>query len=502
YDQRVPPDVVSARHFDNWWRKARHHTPDLLTLSLPDLLADSGAIDEADSFPQVWTSESPGAGGRDLALSYAFDPGSAADGVTIDIPLKTLNQARPEEFSWHVPGLRAELITELIRSLPKDIRRQLVPAPDVARQVLERAGDRAGADDVRDTVAAELRKLRGVRVTADDFDMDKLPSHLRISFRIVDDSRVLATGKDLSALQRRLQPRLRSALSARAGSLTRTGATAWDFGTLPKVYTDGDVRAYPAVADAGTAVDVRLFETEAAARAAMRAGTRRLILLSARSPVKDIAARLSTGQKLALSGNPHGGVAAMFADAVDCAADGLIADAGGPAWDAAGFAALSDKVRGGLYAATWEIVSDTEEILRRATAIGARLDSLCSPALAPAADDLREQLRGLVYPGFLTAAGSRRIRSIPRYLRAMEYRLDRLPDNPGRDAQQMETAQRAEDAYRDALAVLPPAARSGEAAREIRWMLEELRVSLFAQTVGTAGPVSERRIRAAIERLS
>src|SRR5215472_1035184 len=169
-----------------------------------------------------------------------------------------------------------------------------------------------------------------------------------MTLRVTDGGRVLATGKDLAALQRQLRPKLRATLSARAGSLTRTGATTWDFGTLPRVFTDGDVKAYPALADAGSAVDVRLFETEPAARAAMRAGTRRLILLGARSPVKDIAARLSTPEKLALSHNPHGGVAAMFADAVDCAADVLIADAGGPAWDAAGFAALAEKVRSGL----------------------------------------------------------------------------------------------------------------------------------------------------------
>ena len=440
-------------------------------------------------------------------MSYAFEPGSETDGVTIDIPLDTLNQARPEEFSWQVPGLRHELVTELIRSLPKTLRRELVPAPSVAAEVLARLGLDSGAPapdgDIRDVLAREILALRGVRVPPEAFDLDKLPAHLRIRFRVTgDDGRVLAAGKDLAALQRQLRPKLRATLSARAGSLTRTGATTWDFGTLPQVFTDGDVKAYPALADAGGAVDVRLFETPAAARAAMRAGTRRLILLGARSPVKDIAARLSTPEKLALSHNPHGGVAAMFADAVDCAADGLIADAGGPAWDAAGFAALAEKVRSGLHAATWDVVTHAEEILRRAHAVEVRLDAVRSPVLAPAADDIREQLRGLVFPGFLAATGSGRLRAVARYLRAIEHRLDKLADNAGRDAQQMEVVHRAEDAYRDALAALPPAARASDAARDIRWMLEELRVSTFAQAIGAAGPVSERRIRAAIEHLS
>jgi ATP-dependent helicase HrpA len=192
----------------------------------------------------------------------------------------------------------------------------------------------------------------------------------------------------------------------------------------------------------------------------------------------------------------------MFADAVDCAADGLIADAGGPAWDAAGFAALAEEVRAGLYAATWEVITQTDEILRRSHAIEARLDSASSPALTPAADDIRGQLRGLVYRGFLTESGTGRLRAIARYLRAIEHRLDKLSDNAGRDTQLMAMIHAIEDDYRDTLDTLPRAARASEPARTIRWQIEELRVSLFAQAIGTAGPVSERRIRAAIEHLN
>jgi ATP-dependent helicase HrpA len=522
YDARIPADVVSARHFDAWWKKARHVTPDLLTLTLTDLLSEDAAAHDFGAYPEVWTSASPGAAGdgqrMPLPLSYAFEPGGEADGVTIDIPLNTLNQARPEEFSWQVPGLRQELVTELIRSLPKALRREFVPAPDVAREVLAGittpapapdatpapAPDAtpAPAADIRDVLSRELFRLRGVRVPPDAFDLDKLPSHLRITFRIVDHSRVLATGKDLAALQRQLRPKLRATLSARAGALTRTGLTSWDFGELPQVFTDGEVKAYPALADAGASVDIRLFETPAAARAAMRAGTRRLILLGARSPVRDIAARLTTAQKLTLSHNPHGGVAALFADCVNCAADGLIADAGGPAWDAASFARLADAVRPRLHAATAEVVTWAEEILRAAHAAEVRLGELRSPLLESAAADIRAQLGGLVYPGFLADAGTARLSALTRYLRAVERRLDKLADNPGRDAQQMAVVHRVQDAYRSALAALPPAARSGQPARDIRWMIEELRVSLFAQTLGTPVPVSERRIASAIEHLN
>ena len=505
YDARVPADVTSARHFDAWWKRQRHQTPDLLTLTLDDLLSAEAAELDSAAYPEVWTSETPGAavaGQRALSLSYAFEPGTDTDGVTIDIPLSTLNQARPEEFSWQVPGLRQELITELIRSLPKALRRELVPAPDLAREVLARLEGTTPAGDIRDVLSRELLRLRGVRVPADAYDLDKLPAHLRITFRIVDNGRVLATGKDLAALQRQLRPKLRATLSARASALTRTGLTTWDIGTLPQVFTDGEVKAYPALVDNGDAVDVRLFENPETARAAMLAGTRRLILLGARSPVKDIAARLTTAQKLALSNNPHGGVAALFADAVNCAADGLIADAGGPAWDAAGFERLAADVRPRLHAATHEVVTWAEEILRAAHTAQIRLGELRSPVLEPAAADIRDQLAGLVYPGFLAATGTRRLPALARYLRAIQYRLDKLPDNPGRDAQQMAVAHRVEDAYRDALAALPAARRSSGAAREIGWQIQELRVSLFAQTIGTQGPVSERRILTAIEHLT
>ena len=570
YDARVPADAVSARHFDTWWKQARARTPDLLTLKLEDLLSSAANELDVGAYPEVWTSASPGFSGdgqgAGLALSYAFEPGSESDGVTIDIPLKTLNQARPEEFSWQVPGLRRELVTELIRSLPKNVRRELVPAPDVAREVLADlaraaapslvqavagyapgsgpsvgsgpgAGPSVGSgpglgpgvgvgrgpgvgpeisgadapdisdisvmqDDVRDVLSRELLRLRGVRVSPDAFDLDRLPAHLRITFRVTDGGKVVATGKDLAVLQRQLRPKVRATLSARAAALTRTGVTTWDFGPLPQVFTDGEVKAYPALVDAGAAVDVRLFETAAAAARSMRAGTRRLVLLAVKSPANEVAKRLTTAQKLVLSDNPHGSVPALFTDCVACAVDGLMTEAGGLAWDAEGFDRIVSLVRPRLHAATYEVVTWAEEILRGAHEARMRLDTLRSQALEPAVADIRSQLDDLIAPGFLTAAGASRLPALARYVKAIGRRLDKLAENAGRDAQQMAVVHRVQDAYRHALAALPPEARATDAAREIRWQIEELRVSLFAQTIGTPAPVSERRIMASIENLT
>jgi ATP-dependent helicase HrpA len=497
YDARIPADVISAAHFDTWWKQARRADPGLLTFKAEDLLSDDAAQVSTDSYPDIWTSESPSL--KTLPLSYAFEPGSEADGVTVDIPLTRLNQVDPGEFSWQVPGLRQELVTEMIRSLPKSLRRDLVPAPDVAREVLARLGPPSG--DLRDAVARELRSLRGVTVPRDAWDLSKLPPHLRISVRVTEGDRVLAEGKDVAELQRELRPRLRAVLSQAAAGITRTGLTSWNFGALPTVFREGTVVAYPALFDAGDTVDVRLFETEAAARSAMWGGTRRLILLGAPSPVKSIAGRLSTQAKLALSHNPHGSVAVLFADCVNCATDFLMAEAGGPAWDQEGFDRLCSEVRSRLHEITAEVVARVESALRLAYAVETRLGDTTAAAVQPAVADMRAQLSRLIYPGFVTATGYARLPQLTRYLRAIERRLDKLPDNPGRDAANMAVAQRVEQAYARAVADLPPARRADPDVTEARWMLEELRVSLFAQTLGTPVPVSENRVLAALGRL-
>jgi ATP-dependent helicase HrpA len=514
YDARLPAEVVSSQHFDTWWKQARRADPGLLTFTARDLLADDAADVDAGSYPDVWTSQSQGVG--PLPLNYEFAPGTEADGVTVDIPLSRLNQMDPDEFSWQVPGLRAELVTELIRSLPKALRRDLVPAPDVAREVLARLGAPSG--DVRDVLSRELRRLRGVDIPRAAWDLSRLPAHLRITFRVINDDpppdgdtgtgtgtgtgTVLGTGNDLAALQRQLRPKLRAKLSAAAAGIVRSGLTSWDFDTLPAVFEDGTIVAYPALVDAGDTVGVRLFETQSAARTAMWTGTRRLILLGLPSPVKSIAGGLTTRAKLALSHNPHGGVPALFADCVNCAADFLIGQAGGPVRDRAAFERLRNSVRVSLHETTAEVVGRVETVLSLAHELAVRLDETRADAVRGAVDDLRAQLAGLVYPGFVTATGYRRLADLARYLRGMERRLSKLVESPARDAVNLAVVQRVEQASRLAIADLPAARRNDDDVRAMRWMLQELRVSLFAQGLGTPTPVSETRIMAAISRLA
>ncbi|RKN45494.1 ATP-dependent RNA helicase HrpA [Micromonospora endolithica] len=497
YDERIPADVVSGRHFDAWWKKARRERPDLLTFTR-DLLVNAGrgGVDEAD-YPDRWSTE-----GVSLPLTYRFEPGTATDGVTVDIPLPLLNQVPAESFDWQVPGLREELVIALIRSLPKAIRRNFVPVPDYARAAL--AAMPAGEEPLLDALTRQLRRMTGVTVPRDAWDVPKLPAHLRVSFRVLDENdKPVAEGKDLPALQRQLKAEVRQVVAAAAPDVARTGLTEWSIDDLPRtieqVRAGYAVTAYPALVDEGTTVGVKVFDSAAEQEAAHWAGTRRLLRLTVPSPAKFLQGRLSNEAKLALSRNPHGGVQELISDAAGAAIDRLIADAGGPAWDADGFAVLRDKVRAELVDTVVEVMDRVRKVLAAGYAVEQRLGATRNLAVVAALADIRAQLNGLVHKGFVTEAGYARLPDLLRYLTAIERRLDRLGGNPARDKQQQDRIAVVQKEYADLLAALPPSKRQSAAVRQIRWMIEELRVNVFAQALGTPYPVSEQRIYRAMD---
>ena len=497
YDRRLPAEIVSTRHFDAWWKRTRASRPDLLSFEKSMLIKQgAGGVSERD-YPDVWVQ-----GRLELPLTYQFEPGSDADGVTVHVPLALLNQVRAEGFDWQVPGLRQELATELIRSLPKPIRRNFAPAPDHARAALERVTPLEGP--LVEALGLELRRLTGVEVPADAWRPDLVPDHLRVTFRVSDDQRVLAEDKDLEGLKLRLTGRLRAAISTAAGGVERRGLRSWDIGSLPRTVEvergGAVVQGYPALVDEGDSVAVRTLETEAAQQRAMWQGTRRLLVLSSPSPTRFVLGRLGNQAKLTLRDYPHGTAVDLFDDCITCAADALMAEAGGPAWDAEGFAKLHDKVRGELADTVLEVVTKVERILEAARGVELRLqERRANPTLAPALDDARAQLDGLVYRGFVTATGSRRLADVLRYVRGIQHRLDRLASHPARDAELLASVEDIQDAYQRRLDRLPHGRQPGEALREIRWMIEELRISYFAQPLGTPYPVSEKRLRRALD---
>ncbi|MEW2506928.1 MULTISPECIES: ATP-dependent RNA helicase HrpA [unclassified Amycolatopsis] len=494
YDQRVPADVVSVRHFDSWWKKARRGDPDLLSFEKSMLINETaGGVRESD-YPDSWTQ-----GSQVFGLTYQFEPGADADGVTVHIPLPVLNQVTPDGFDWQVPGLRAELVTALIKSLPKALRRNFVPAPDTAAYVLSRVSPSDGP--LIEVLSDELFALRRVDVPLSAYDLSSVPDHLRVTFRVVDDrGRKVAEGKDLEALKLSLAPKVRETISKAANSIEKAGLVKPDFGSLPQVFASTqrghDVKAYPALVDEGSSVAVRLLDTPAQQRHAMWAGTRRMLRLNLNSPMKFITRSLSNSSKLVLNRNPHGSVAALLEDCVDCAVDSLMAAAGGPVWDEAGFAVLLEHVRAGLNPAVLAVLTDVERILRAAIEVETVLPDTRGPAESLA--DMRAQLTGLVHAGFVTETGASRLRDVERYLRGISRRLDKLVSEPTRDLQRTADIAWITEEYRSALATLP-AGTSSPALSEVRWMIEELRVSFFAQTLGTAYPVSLKRITKALD---
>ncbi|GGV01098.1 ATP-dependent helicase [Streptomyces filipinensis] len=507
YDQRVPEHVVSGAHFDSWWKRKRHEQPDFLDFEREMLIRESAeAVTKAD-YPDSWRQ-----GQLTFRVTYQFEPGADADGVTVHIPLQVLNQVTDEGFEWQIPGLREEVVTELIRTLPKPIRRHYVPAPNYARAFLEKAVPLQ--EPLTVTMARELKRMVGVPFEADDFDWAKVPDHLKITFRIVDERRrKLAEDKDLETLKLRLKPKARKALSqvaaataSREGgeSLERKGLTDWTIGPLTQVFetrrAGQPVKAYPALVDDGDTVSVRLFDTEAEQAEAMWKGTRRLILRNIPvNPAKFASEKLTNQQKLALSANPHGSIQALFDDCAMAAADKLIADFGGPVWDEESYRKLYDKVRAEIVDTTVRTVAQVQQVLAAWQACERRLKASGSPVLLANLTDVRKQLDALVKPGFVTWAGIRRLPDLMRYLVAADRRLQQMPTGVQRDTTRMEKVHEMQDEYAWLLEQLPQGRPVPQQVLDIRWMIEELRVSYFAHALGTAYPVSDKRIVKAID---
>jgi len=497
YDARVPAEVVSARHFDAWWRKQRRRTPDLLTLTRDDLLRTE---DTAGDQPDTWQ-----AGDLSLPVTYRFEPGAEDDGITVHVPVEVLARLGGDEFAWHVPALREELVTALIRSLPKDLRRNFVPAPDTARAVL--ATLEPGTEPLLRSLQRALQRRTGVLVPIDAFDLDKLPSHLRVTFAVESaDGSEVARGKDLEALQEQLAAPARQAVAeAVADGLERSGLRGWpdDLDELPRtverVSGGHTVRGFPAFVDMKSTVDVRVFATTAEQDAVMGPGVRRLLRLTVASPVKTIERQLNPRARLVLGGNPDGSLAALLDDSADAA---VAVQAPAPVWSRAEFEALRQRVADALVATTLDIVGRVEKVLGAAHEVEVALPAKASAAQADAIADIRAQLDRLLPRGFVAATGATHLGDLTRYLTAVSRRIERLPQGVNADRERMTRVHAVQDAYDELRQALSPARAAAVDVRDIARMIEELRVSLWAQQLGTARPVSEQRIYRAIDAIT
>ncbi|WP_051323356.1 ATP-dependent RNA helicase HrpA [Budvicia aquatica] len=501
YDRRIGDEVVSSRHFDAWWKKAVKQQPDLLNFEKSMLIKEGAGDISALDYPNSWHQ-----GNLKLKITYQFEPGNHADGVTVHVPLPILNQVDEQGFDWQIPGLRRELVIALIKSLPKPVRRNFVPAPNYAEAFLERA--KPFEMSLLDSLERELRRMTGVTVSRDSWQLDMIPDHLKITYRVVDDkNKTLAEGPDLQALKQKLKGKVQETLSAVADDgIEQSGLHIWSFGSLPDVFEQKRggyaVKAYPALVDEKSSVGIQLFETEQEQQQAMWQGTRRLLLLNIPSPVKYLHEKLPNKAKLGLYFNQFGNVLDLIDDCIACGVDKLIAEHGGPSWQEEGFNQLHERIRAELNETVVEIAKQVEQILTTAHSVNKRLKGRVDMTMALALSDIKVQLSGLIYAGFVCQSGWKRLPDILRYLQAIERRMEKLPVDPNRDRVQMLKVESVQKSYQQLVNKLPPHKPVAAEIMDIRWMIEELRVSYFAQQLGTPYPISDKRILQAIEQVT
>ena len=491
YDERVGEEVVSSRHFDRWWKQARHDDPALLDLD-ESVIGDHGI--HLDDFPDVWRQRD-----LELPLTYRYAPGEPLDGVTVHIPLAGLNQVTADGFDWQIAANRDELVDALIRSLPKVVRRELIPLGETIDQVLDRLGPPQGR--LVDALVVAVREVSGVAVTPQDFDIGSLDGHLRMHFVVSDDDgEVHDVGTDLSAIKIRLTGVARETIAAAAPIEERRGITDWDLGDLPRVIEssnrDLDVRAYPALLDLGDSVALRVVSGPEVQERAMRGGVRRLLLLNA-APPRSRLERLVTDRgrlELAAADIP---LPVLLDDCIAAAVDAVMSATPDLPWTEEEFDALRAAVRRDAPSSAGRALAGAASIVASATGVRDRLAELIAPSLRSSVADANEHLGRLVRPGFVLANGIDRLPDVERYVRGIAYRLDHLAGHAARDQARMGEARPLEVRYRSFVDRLPPGEATTEVA-EMSWQLEELRLSLFAQPVGVHGPVSPKRISSAL----
>ncbi|MGW6034033.1 ATP-dependent RNA helicase HrpA [Gordonia terrae] len=499
YDQRLPADVTSARHFDSWWKKARRAEPDLLDLRPEDV---TGGTDVAPTdYPGAWQQ-----GDTRLELRYRFEPGAPDDGVTVVIPQALLPHVRPAGFDWSVPGMRAELATALVKSLPKQLRKSMSPAQRFADLALGRLTPRK--EPLAAGLARELSAITGMRVTAADFDVERVPAHLRMHFAVADDAgRIIARADSLSELQQKGVP-------AAPRTVSRTLYRAWTadgIGTLPE-QTTVDVAGqrltrYPTIDvvadDKGRPRGVIVVDASSpdARERLRRRGLVALLELAIPPLSKRLAGSLDPAERLALSLSPYADIEALLADCTRRAirdatigvADAELAAVRSPQ----SFSAFLERIRPRVAEAAPDYFSLAVAALERLAPVRAAIDR---HAGSLAADDVAEQIDHLVFDGFVAATARRHLENLPRYLDGARARLEALPASAARDKAGVAVVDRVVERWAQRLEQVPEHRRA-IVDDEAQWLVEELRVGLFAERLGTAFPVSEKRVLRALDRL-
>lgn len=498
YAEKVPQWANNRVDFAKWWREQQKKDAKYLNFD-PDSLKKHGAeAVTADSYPEFWRQ-----GNLTLPLEYHFSPGAPDDGVSLIIPLTLLNQVKNEGFDWLIPGLRHELLVALIKALPKVLRRNFVPAPNYADALLQSMQPTEGP--LLDVVCQRLKRMSGITIPDGSFELSLLEPHLRFNFKVVDDQgHTLKQGRSLDLLKQELQGKVQQTLSAVAEQgIEQERLTDWSFGELPreyiKVQSGYEIKAFPALVDDKHSVSIKLLDNPEQARQLSALGLRRLLLLNIPSPVKYLQESLPNKAKLGLYFNPFGKVLELIDDCIAAGIDSLVTEAAWPESDE-DFRQLRDQIRANIGERVVSIALKVEQILTIGHDISKKLRGRLDLALAYANADIKLQLDSLLFKGFVTAHGAAKLDDVRRYLAALQKRLEKLPVDPQRDRLMMHEYQKANDAYQALLGKYAGKLIPAEALA-IRWMLEELKVSLFAQQLGTPYPISAKRVLLAVQEL-
>ncbi len=509
FDERVPQDTWSWVEFDKWRRQAERGNPSLLFLKRADLMRHSAEQVTVDLYP-----DSIELAGYQLALTYRFEPGHVMDGVTMTVPLAALNQIDERRCEWLVPGMLREKITEMIRGLPKGVRKHFVPVPQVVTTIL--GAIKPGVHALAPALAQTLHGKTGIDVSAEMFEKVELPVYLRMNFRVVgDDGNEIAMGRDLVRLRSELGVKaLRSFSETAASGFERKGLRRWDFDDLPEMVEvdrgGGKVFGYPAIVDDGDSVSLTLVDTEAQAQRTTRVGLRRLLRLSLPEQFKYLSRNLPglAGMSLrhALLREAHGarGNKASVADhlrdeLIEATCDrAFFIDSGStatePVRDRKMFEARVSRAKARIVEVANELCRLTAEILEQYQVLRTKMMEDRFVSYPRSIADVRSQLEMLLQDRFVANTPFERLKHYPRYLKAVETRLDKLPSNSDRDVKwqqqlahlwQMYTTRVEQDRLRGV---------NDPKVEEFRWMLEELRVSLWAQQLKTPYPVSFKRL--------
>jgi ATP-dependent helicase HrpA len=501
YDAILPPDIVNGAAFEKWRHAAEQKQPKLLHLTREYLMRHAASDITEAQFPETLRVSEDGA---ELKLKYRFDPGHALDGVTATVPLPLLNRLDAAPLEWLVPGLIRDKIAAAFKSLPKSLRRHLVPVPEHVTAFLTECDRREARGERREAFADAIRsfvqRAAGVPVDRDAIAAIDYPPHLRMNFRVVDDAgRELATGRDLVALKAQLGQAAQLTFGQADTGIERDNIRLWDFGDLPQeiAFTRGGRRltGYPALVDEGECVAIRLFDVRQAADAAMRAGVARLLRLSLKEQMKQLEKNLRGFEQAALQLRGAAAAGDLREDLLTAIVDRAFIGEDALPRTHKDFEVQRGRARARLpavsEAACRLFAAIADEYHRVSLMLGA---AKSKSALARPAADIRAQLPLLVYKGFFNATPWEQLAHLPRYLKAMQLRLEKYAKDPARDAKHAAGIAELWQRYAERLEKQRKAGEVDPRLAEFRWQIEELRVSLFAQELKTPYPVSYKRL--------